>query len=111
MGSYEHDSECARSPNRDGDCPAKDLSRLWEAAGKVDALCENQKQFHDTFMDYKKAQAHSFAEFKEDLLADLANCVVKEAFWPVKTLVYGAAGIMLTSIMGALMALILKSWS
>lgn len=38
-----------------------------------------------------------------------ANMVTKEAFWPVKTLVYGFVGLCLSAMIFALLALIIKS--
>ena len=37
----------------------------------------------------------------------IANTVTKDSFWPVKTLVYGITGLLLTGVIGALMALVL----
>ena len=36
------------------------------------------------------------------------NMVTKEAFWPVKTLVYGLNGLLLTGIVGSLLLLLFK---
>lgn len=36
------------------------------------------------------------------------NMVTQEAFWPVKTLVYGVVGLMLTGMMTAILALALR---
>jgi hypothetical protein len=38
-----------------------------------------------------------------------ANFVTQEEFWPVKVLVYGCVGLMLTSIIGSLLFLVLKA--
>lgn len=34
--------------------------------------------------------------------------VTKQEFWPVKTIVYGGAGLILTAVFGAFIALIIK---
>ncbi len=40
--------------------------------------------------------------------AKLDRLVSKEEFWPVKTLVYGITGLMLSGVIGALLVLVLK---
>lgn len=40
--------------------------------------------------------------------AKLDRLVSKEEFWPVKTLVYGITGLMLSGVVGALLVLVLK---
>ena len=45
---------------------------------------------------------------REDIGEIKASMISKLEFWPVKTLVYGMVGLMLTGIIGALMIMLLK---
>jgi hypothetical protein len=45
---------------------------------------------------------------REDFKDAKANYVTQTEFWPVKMLVYGCTGMMLTSIVGALLVLVVK---
>ena len=44
---------------------------------------------------------------RDDFKDAKANYVTEAEFWPIKVLVYGCTGIMLTAMVGALVALVL----
>ncbi len=45
--------------------------------------------------------------FRDDFKDAKSNYVTQQEFWPVKALVYGCTGLMLTSLVGALLYLVL----
>jgi hypothetical protein len=45
---------------------------------------------------------------RDDFKDAKANYVTQAEFWPIKALVYGCTGLMLTGIVGSLLVLVLK---
>ena len=45
---------------------------------------------------------------RDDFKDAKASYVTQAEFWPVKTLAYGLAGLLLTGVVGSLIALVLK---
>lgn len=45
----------------------------------------------------------------KEIKATQATLVTQDQFWPVKTLVYGVVALMLTSVVGALLILVINS--
>lgn len=44
----------------------------------------------------------------KDMKEGQEKYVTKQEFWPVKTIVYGGAGLVMTGVFGALIALVIK---
>ena len=57
---------------------------------RIPLICQSIIGIHESLKDIKK------------------NMVSKESFWPVKVLVYGAVGIILTAVMTALLYLVIN---
>lgn len=54
-------------------------------------------------------ELHTIVRLMKDQLDRMTgNFVTQSEFWPVKTLVYGCTGLMLTSLVGAIIFLVLK---
>jgi hypothetical protein len=66
-------------------------------------LAEYQSD-HDILIDLKRIVIDMRADFKEAK----GSYVTQAEFWPVKVLVYGCTGLMLTAVIGALLVLVLK---
>lgn len=55
-------------------------------------------------------KTHTLMEVMSTKIDNLAgNFVTQAEFWPVKTLVYGCTALMLTSLVGAIIYLVLKT--
>lgn len=54
-----------------------------------------------------KSLQDGFVSLSDTLRVLRESTVTKDQFWPVKTIVYGGVGLMLTAIIGALMAVVL----
>lgn len=68
------------------------------------------RESHPRFIDVSRVPliCQSIIQINASLDELKENMVSKEAFWPVKTLVFGIVGLMLAGIVGALMVLVLK---
>jgi hypothetical protein len=62
------------------------------------------KTDHDLLVELRTL-VHIMSKQLEDMAG---NFVTQAEFWPVKALVYGCTGLMLTAIVGALLYLVLK---
>lgn len=62
------------------------------------------------FLDLERVPliCNDIAEIRKMLEEQKNTLVTQDQFWPVKTLVYGLTGMMLVSIVGALMTLIIR---
>lgn len=73
-------------------------------------MAENPKDMveyqsdHDILIDLKRIVIDMRADFKDAK----GSFVTQAEFWPVKVLVYGYTGLLLTAVVVALVALVLK---
>lgn len=75
---------------------------------KINSLELNQKSMAEKIDDLKKTVINGFDEIRESFKCLDNKYVSQEAFWPVKTVVYGLVGIILLTIAGGMVALLLK---
>lgn len=58
-------------------------------------------------LESKYAQATELSLVRQEISELRRNAVTHDQFWPVKILVFGATGIILTTVVGAIVALVL----
>ena len=61
---------------------------------RIPLICQDIRQIHSELSEINK---------KLD-----SNFVTNDRFWPVRTIVYGGAGIILTAVVGAIVAMVVK---
>ena len=64
----------------------------------------NSQSDHDLLIELRT----EMRGLREDFKDAKANYVTQAEFWPVKMLVYGCTGLMLSSIVGALLVVVIK---
>ena len=76
----------------------------------LDQYFSRQKKFIDTsripLICQDISQIHADLKEVKDMMKE--NFVTNDKFWPVRTIVYGGAGIILIAVMGAIVALVIR---
>ena len=74
----------------------------------IDKLSAQMEEVKTTLMDIKYIR-RDLDEIKEKLEKNNENYITKEQFLPIQRIVYGLVGLVLTSVCGALIALVVRS--
>ncbi|MBX3498100.1 MAG: hypothetical protein KF889_01550 [Alphaproteobacteria bacterium] len=73
-------------------------------AGNSTDLVDQFQTDHDLLIELRTEMRGLRADFKDAK----ANYVTQAEFWPVRMLVYGCTGLILTAVVGALIVLVIK---
>ncbi len=94
-----HD-DITRTPRNEGPQTIKDDHDL------LVRIYERQRAENERIDQISQSQAHGFAKIDARFDALDSRYVTLEAFWPVKTIVYAGAGIVLAAVLTALVAMV-----
>lgn len=88
-----------------------DVSRIPFICKNIEGLYQMQHEQKEAFAELIreiKKERHEFRdEIQEKIITVENSRVSNEAFWPVKTIVYGLVALALTTLVGALFALVI----
>jgi hypothetical protein len=85
----------------------RDEDKQGRSVGALGAKLDDLKQYiTEEFKELRSELAEKYAT-KEDVMRVEKRAVMKAEFDPVRRLVYGAVGIILMAVMGAIVALVL----
>jgi hypothetical protein len=77
---------------------------------KLDALLSQVSKL-ERDMDSRFAAAADLAQLRKEFSDLVSTSVTQDQFWPIKTAVYGAIGLVLVGALGSILALIYRSSS